>query len=139
MTDRAVPRIGVGVIIVRDGRVLVGLRRSATHGDATWQFPGGHLEFLESIEVCAEREALEETGLVVHARSRGPYTNDVFAENQRHYVTLFVVAEAPDGEPERCEPELCLEWRWCGWNEIPEPLFLPIAHLRELGYRPPGV
>ena len=53
-----VPRVGVAVIVVRDGRVLVGRRRSASHGDGMWQFPGGHLEFGETVEACAAREHL---------------------------------------------------------------------------------
>jgi 8-oxo-dGTP diphosphatase len=132
------PRVGVAVIVVRDGQVLVGHRRSATHGDDTWQFPGGHLEYGETVEACAVREVAEETGLMVTTVTRGPYTNDVFVGAGKHYVTLFVLATAPEGTPAVREPEQCAEWRWCEWDALPTPRFLPIEHLRAIGYRPPG-
>ena len=59
MNEEKRPYIGVAVIVVREGRVLLGKRKNA-HGAGTWQFPGGHLEYGESIEDCARRELFEE-------------------------------------------------------------------------------
>ncbi len=129
------PRIGVGVIIVRDGEVLLGLRRGA-HGAGCWQFPGGHLRAGEGIEQCAVREAWEETGLKLRNLRLGPYTNDIFAAEGRHYVTLFVLAGCEEGAPEVKEPEKCEQWRWCRWGAMPTPLFLPIRNLLRQGYVP---
>ena len=135
----ASPRIGVAAIVVRDGHVLVGRRLSGSHGHNRWQFPGGHLEWGESIADCALREVAEETGLEAVVTGYGPFTNDVFVAEGKHYVTLFVLASAPEGLPQVMEPEKCAEWRWCAWDALPSPLFLSIQHLLELGYRPPGV
>ena len=132
------PRIGVAVIIERHGQVLLGLRRSTSHGDGCWQFPGGHLEDGESVEECAAREALEETGLVITNPVLGPWTNDRFEAEGKHYVTLYVTAEAADGEPEVLEPTKCAEWRWFDWRALPEPLFLPIRNLLAGGFHRPG-
>ncbi|HET9205448.1 MAG TPA: NUDIX hydrolase [Burkholderiaceae bacterium] len=132
------PRVGVGVIVWRDGRVLLGQRKGA-HGAGTWALPGGHLEFGETVEHCAQREVREETGLDITVVARGPYTNDVFADVGRHYVTVFVIAHAPHGEPRLCEPAKCAEWRWCRWGDMPEPVFPPLAQLRASGYVPEEV
>lgn len=132
------PRIGVAVILIRDGKVLIGRRLSASHGHDTWQFPGGHLEFGESIADCAVREVAEETGLEATVTGYGPFTNDVFIDAGKHYVTLFVLASAPSGIAQVMEPEKCAEWRWCPWDTLPEPRFRSIRHLLELGYRPTG-
>jgi hypothetical protein len=35
------PLIGVAVIVINDGRILLGKRKNS-HGDGTWAFPGGH-------------------------------------------------------------------------------------------------
>ncbi len=129
------PAVGVGAIIVRDGKVLLGLRKGS-HGDGCWQFPGGHLEYGESVEGCARREVLEETGLELKDVRIGPFTNDVFTQERKHYITLFVTGTAPEGEPQVMEPEKCFEWGWFAWDEMPEPLFLPIRHLLEQGYSP---
>lgn len=133
----AAPRVGVGVIVLRDGLVLLGERIGA-HGAGTWALPGGHLEFGESVEQCAWREVLEETGLDVQLIGPGPYTSDVFVDEQRHYVTLFVLARSARGEPRRCEPHKCARWQWRRWSEMPMPLFAPLRTLRASGYVPPG-
>ena len=87
------PQVGVSVIVLRDGKVLVG-KRKGSHGAQTWSFPGGHLEFGEDPVVCVAREALEETGLRLRNIRPAPYTNDVFSNEGKHYITLFFVAEA---------------------------------------------
>ena len=125
-------RIGVGVLIVRDGALLLG-RRRGSHGAGAWAPPGGHLEPGESAESCARREAAEETGLALGTVVRGPYTVDTI--DGRHYVTLFVVATA-DGEPQRLEPEKCAGWRWHAWSALPAPLFAPLASLVASGWAP---
>ena len=133
------PLIGIGVIILRKGKVLLGLRKGS-HGAGTWSFPGGHLEFGESIEECAQREALEETGLRITGIRFGPFTNDLFPKEGtnegRHYVTLFAIADCPSGKPEVREPDKTGRWEWFSWGKLPQPLFLPVRHLREQGYSP---
>lgn len=129
------PRVGVAVFVLRGGRFLLGRRRGA-HGAGAWALPGGHLEFGESIEACARREVAEETGLVLTNIRLGPYSNDHFVAEGRHYVTLFVLADAPGGEPTLREPEKCDGWEWRSWSELPEPLFLPLRSLKERGFTP---
>jgi 8-oxo-dGTP diphosphatase len=131
------PQIGVGVLVFRNGQLLLGQRRGS-HGAGTWAPPGGHLEFGESVEACARREVLEETGLHVETVRPGPYTNDVFDVEARHYVTLFVLAQSGVGEPAVLEPSRCAGWGWFSWMALPEPLFLPLANLRRQGFRPEG-
>ena len=129
------PLVGVGAIVLREGKVLLGLRLGS-HGSGTWALPGGHLEFGETVESCARREVLEETGLALGVVSSGPYTSDVFPDVEKHYVTLFVVAESGQGEPRRMEPTKCAEWRWFNWDELPRPLFAPLESLRSTGFDP---
>ncbi len=53
------PRVGVAVLISRGKQVLL-LKRKGVLGAGSWAPPGGHLDFGESPEECAIREAKEE-------------------------------------------------------------------------------
>lgn len=127
------PKVGVGVIIVKDGKVLLGKRRGS-HGAGGWSFPGGHLEFKESVEDCAKRETLEETGLLLETFIVGPYTNDYFEKEDKHYITLFMIAKIDSGEPKNLEPEKCEGWEWFDWNNLPDELFGPVERLKATGF-----
>ncbi|MCA9079848.1 MAG: NUDIX domain-containing protein [Planctomycetaceae bacterium] len=65
-TDIRPTRIGIAVIC-RDGDVLVGVREADAVLAGRHEFPGGKCLPGESTFACAEREALEETGLTVQA------------------------------------------------------------------------
>ena len=121
-------KVGVATIILRDGAILLG-ERIGSHGANTWATPGGHLELGESIEDCAKREVLEETGLIVDSIEKFTFTNDIFEKDGKHYVTLFVVASIVSGEPQVTEPDKCKQWKWCWLDDLPEPLFLPLINL----------
>jgi 8-oxo-dGTP diphosphatase len=129
------PLIGVAVIVIKDKKVLLG-KRKYSHGSGTWQFPGGHLEFGESIETCAHREVAEETGLTITNLRMGPFTNDIFEKENKHYVTLFVVADHKEGAPQVLEPEKCETWRWFSWGKFPFPRFLPMKNLLHQKFSP---
>ena len=62
---------------MKKGKILLGQRKNA-HGEGTWAFPGGHLEFGESLEACAAREVLEETGLVLNDVRKYGFADDIF-------------------------------------------------------------
>ncbi|MDY6952880.1 MAG: NUDIX hydrolase [Thermodesulfobacteriota bacterium] len=128
------PYVGIGVCVVKKGMVLLGKRRNA-HGAGSWCFPGGHLEFGESIEQCARREVLEEAGLEIENLCHGPFTNDIFEKEGKHYVTLFVVADYAGGTLELKEPHKCERWQWFSWQDLPEPLFLPNQNLLKQGFK----
>jgi len=129
------PNVGVGVIVIKDGKVLMGKRKNA-HGEGSWCFPGGHLEFNEMVEECAQREVMEEAGIKIKNMKMGPVTNDIFEKEGKHYVTLFVIAEYESGYVQIMEPEKCERWGWFEWNRLPEPLFVPNQNLLKQGYNP---
>jgi 8-oxo-dGTP diphosphatase len=124
------PKVGVSVCIVKEGKVLVG-KRLNSHGHGHWGFPGGHLEFGESLTECACREVLEETGLHLTNIRLGPYTEDIFRERKIHYITIFMIAEyrPEDASPQLLEPNKCERWEWVYLNNLPRPLFLPLENL----------
>ena len=95
------PRVGVGVLIKNNaGEILLGKRRGS-HGSNHWAPPGGHLEFGETIHECARREVAEETGLVIHDISALTFTNDIFKNEKKHYITIFVTAKFSEEAPQK--------------------------------------
>jgi 8-oxo-dGTP diphosphatase len=62
MGPRPAVVVGVGAIVVRDGRLLV-VRRANPPAQGLWAVPGGRLEHGEPIADAVVRELAEETGL----------------------------------------------------------------------------
>lgn len=122
-------KVGVGVAVIKNNKVLLG-KRIGSHGEGTWAFPGGHLELGESIEDCAKREVLEETGITITNLKRLSFTNDIFG-TEKHYVTLYIAADYENGEVKIREPEKCQQWDWFDWDKLPQPRFLGLQHLLE--------
>lgn len=123
------PAVGVGVFIFKEGQFLMGKRKGA-HGEDTWSIPGGHLEWGESPEETAIREAYEEVGLRVLNPRFGAVTNDYFEEENKHYITIWIMTDAPKvSEPYIAEPDKLVELDWKTFDELPRPLFLPWVNL----------
>jgi 8-oxo-dGTP diphosphatase len=117
-------RVGIGVFIWKDNKFLMG-KRYGSHGHDTWSIPGGHLEFGETIEEGAIREALEETGITISNIRFLAITEDFFTEPAKHYVTIWVDSDWTEGEPQITEPDKCEYLEWRDFKNLPSPLFEP--------------
>jgi 8-oxo-dGTP diphosphatase len=126
------PGVGVGVMILREGKVLLGKRHSdpkkassALHGEGTWTMPGGKLDFGEELEACACRETFEETGIIIQPGNLKiiSVSNDIVYDN--HFVTIEFLCEKSSGDSKVMEPEEITEWQWFELDKLPEPLYLP--------------
>lgn len=106
-----------------DGYVLLHQRQGA-HGAGTWALPGGKIEPGETPAAAAEREVLEETGVLVRKlfHHRVPFTSCVF-EDGAHWITLLYEAFEWSGELKHCEPEKGSMWQWFPPTVLPKPLF----------------
>ncbi len=123
------PGVGVAVLIEQNGRLLM-LRRSGVElGAGAWGVPGGHLDFGETPEQCAIREAHEETGVTVDGIRFVGITNDVFRDDGLHYITIWMRANSQSGEPAVTAPEESDQVGWFAWDALPGPLFLPLQNL----------
>lgn len=95
------PLVGVGAIIVDWGRVAL-IKRGHPPLLGEWSIPGGMLELGETLRQGAEREALEETGLVVRTTELlGVFDRVVLDDQQRtvyHYVLIDFLCEKVSGD-----------------------------------------
>jgi 8-oxo-dGTP diphosphatase len=124
--------IGVGVaIIVTKGNQVLLLKRLNVHGAGSWSTPGGHLDFGETPEECAIREAREETGLDIVDIAFKAITNDVFETENKHYITIWTEGAYQSGEAVVAAPYESSEIGWFDWDKLPQPLFLPFQNLLE--------
>lgn len=104
MTQREYPKqplVGVGAIIIDQGRVLL-VKRGKAPLLGEWSIPGGMLELGETLRQGAEREAQEETNLVVRAGELlGVFERIVPDEEKRtiyHYVLIDFLCEKISGD-----------------------------------------
>jgi 8-oxo-dGTP diphosphatase len=119
--EQHMPRVGVGVMIIKDGMVLLS-QRKGSHGAGEFAFPGGHLEYLESFERCAQRETREECGLEI-GNIRFQFVANVTTYAPHHYVHIGLLADWQGGTPGVLEPESSGSGDWYDVDHPPQPLF----------------
>lgn len=119
-TDRQA-KVGVGVMIFKDDKVLMS-RRKGSHGEGEWSFPGGHLEYMESFADCAKRETREECGIEI-TNIRFQFLANVIKYAPKHYVHVGLIADWQAGDPQVLEPHKAEFWQWVDLDNIPQPLF----------------
>jgi len=123
--DQRRPKVGVGVMLQnKEKQVLLGLRKSA-HGTGEWSFPGGHLEFGESIFAAAQRETKEETGLDIEQFTLISVSDEkrYIASEGKHYVVIGLLGVYHGGQAVVMEKNKFAEWKWFDLDKLPSPLF----------------
>lgn len=87
----AQPIVGVGAVILQDGKVVLVKRRFEPLA-GQWSLPGGRLELGETLEAGLAREMLEETGLVVEVGVVVDVFDRILLDPERrvryHYVLI---------------------------------------------------
>jgi len=110
---RELPRVGVGAIVIRDGRILL-VKRGSSPGKGLWAPPGGLVELGETVREAAEREILEETGIAVRAKEAF-YVFDFVDRDpdgriKYHYIIIDFLAEYLGGEPQAADDVSDARW-----------------------------
>jgi 8-oxo-dGTP diphosphatase len=93
-------------VVERSDCFLIGQRPSGVPLAGLWEFPGGKLEPGESPEQAAERECVEETGLIVHAQE----TYLVHKEEYPHGAVELHFVNCHPAAQENREPKLPFRW-----------------------------
>ncbi|WP_419656405.1 hydrolase, NUDIX family [Desulfosarcina variabilis str. Montpellier] len=121
----------VDIIIEVGGGIVLIERKNPPHG---WAIPGGFLDWGESVEACAVREAREETGLVVTLQELFYVYSDPARDPRHHTVTTVFIASAsgtPVAADDAAKAGIFTE------NNLPEPLAFDHARILDdyFGYR----
>lgn len=124
------PGLGVGVLIVKENKILLGLRNpdkmkasNEFQGQGTWTMPGGKVEFMETLVHAAKRELEEETNLKATKLDFLCISDDM--TDTAHYVTVGFIVSEYTGELKTMEPGTILEWQWFDLDELPKNLYKP--------------
>ena len=113
------PRVAVGAVVFSDDRVLLVLRGRAP-AKGQWAIPGGNVKLGESLQQAAEREILEETGIIIEA-GQPIYTFDAIVRDADgaicfHYVIVDLAAGYVSGVPQPGDD--AREVRWVAAHEL---------------------
>jgi 8-oxo-dGTP diphosphatase len=113
------PKAAVGAVVIEKGRVLL-VKRKYPPKKGNWSIPGGSVNLGESLQAAAEREILEETGLIIEAKEP-VYTFDLIERDSKgkilfHYVVVDLLAEYVSGDLHPADD--VSDARWFGPDEI---------------------
>lgn len=122
------PKIGAGVVIIKDGMTLLAKRKGA-YARGAWGSMGGHVEFGESPIEAVKREAQEELGIEIGNITFVTCMNMI--REGKHYLDVSFTAEIISGQPTIMEPDKIEEIGWYPLDSLPSPLFEPVRVVLE--------
>ena len=110
--------VDVHLVLLREGRILMGERRNTVFASGEFHVPAGRLEADETIVDGLIREAWEETGITI-------LPEDVDLAYVLHFrgksdrLSMFFTATRWSGEIENREPDKCAGWIWIPVDALP--------------------
>lgn len=115
------PGVGVGLAILRDGKLLL-YKRMRPPEVGFWNIVGGKVDVLEPAELAAKREAEEETGLSIGKIEFVSVTEQIVTADRQHWVSLLYKTDDVTGEAKLTEPDKLSDFGWFDLDDLPEPL-----------------
>lgn len=107
------PIVGVGGVVVHDGRALI-VRRATEPLKGEWSIPGGVVELGEKLREAVAREVLEETGLTVEAGEVLDVFDSIFTapdgRTQYHFVLIDFLCRPISGNAQAASDVSELRW-----------------------------
>ena len=121
------PVPAVIAVVIHEGRALL-VRRANPPDAGLWGFPGGKIDFGETVADAATRELLEETGVTGEAQDVIT-TLDILVPSddggiRQHYILIAVRCRWLSGTPQAGDD--ALEARWFPIDEL-DPATLPMS------------
>lgn len=114
--------VGVGAVIMNaERRVFLAKRGSEARNERhKWEFPGGSVEFGETLEEALVREVKEEYDFSIEVLELLDVVNHLLPEERQHWVSPTFLCRYKSGTPRIMEPHKCDDIGWYPLDEIPE-------------------
>jgi mutator protein MutT len=113
------PIVGVGAVIIQDGRILLEKRKNEP-GKGKWSIPGGLVELGENVEQTVIREVREETGLEVEKPEHIDVVDNVVRDDngeiKYHFVIIDYFVKLKGGRMKATSD--AEELRWVTFDEV---------------------
>lgn len=112
--------VGIGAVVVgKDGKILLAKRGSKARNEhGKWEFPGGGIEFGDTMAETIKRELKEELDIEVELLQHLPPIDHILPSENQHWVTSMFIAKIINGTPKIMEPEKCDEIGWFSIEEL---------------------
>jgi 8-oxo-dGTP diphosphatase len=129
--------VGVGAVIVNDQGQLFLARRGpqAKNERGLWEFPGGSVEFGETLADALRREIREEYGVEIEVGELLDVADHILPDEGQHWVSPSFICTITSGEPTIRETAKCTEIGWFAPDEMPDDLTqvtrVNLAHYKE--------
>jgi len=116
--------VGVGAIIVDDhGKLFLAKRGPAAKNErGCWEFPGGSVEYGETLKDALVREIREEYGVDIAIGELLDIVDHILPDEHQHWVSPTYVCQLKSGIPVILENEKCSEIGWFDPHGVPHPL-----------------
>lgn len=116
--------VGVGAIIVNEEGCLFLAQRGpkAKNEQGLWEFPGGSVEFGETLTEALQREMFEEYGIEVSVGELVDVVDHILLKERQHWVSPTFICQILSGEPYIKEPEKCTAIGWFKVDQVPNEL-----------------
>lgn len=116
--------VGVGVILVdHRGRLFLARRGPEARNErGLWEFPGGSVEFGETLEAAIKREMSEEFGIAIALDELLDVADHILPEEGQHWVSPTYLGRITAGTPQIREPGKCSEICWFFPDQFPADL-----------------
>ena len=116
--------VGVGAIMVdSQGRLFLARRGpKAKNERGLWEFPGGSVEFGETLAQALQREMKEEYGIEIEVGELLDVVDHILPEEGQHWISPTFLCKIVSGQPTIREPEKCSEIGWFGLRNMPSEM-----------------
>ncbi len=113
--------VGVGAVIFnKEGSLFLARRgKGARNEREKWEFPGGSVEFGETLENALIREIHEEYGFTIEVLQLLDVVNHILPEEGQHWVSPTYLCRYKKGTPRILEPHKCDDIGWFTFADLP--------------------